>query len=116
MIQGIYPAKKVSYVLIFFSSLILSNLLIFNQLLSRRGQFLSCRSVKIQFLPGGVAPLGPPQGRCSLTPPGPMRPLDPGIFREFYCNAIYIPDQFIACGFIKSVYEKCLYTMIQIAM
>ena len=56
----------------------------FNQLLSRRGQFLSCRSVNIQFLPGGVAPLGPPQGRCPLTPPGPMQPLDPGVFRVFF--------------------------------
>ena len=47
----------------------------FNQLLSRKSQFLSCRSVKIQFLPGG---------RYPLTPLGPLRPLDPGIFREFF--------------------------------
>ena len=25
-----------------------------------------------------------PQGRCPLPPPGPMQPLDPGIFREFF--------------------------------
>ena len=62
------------------SLLILSNLLILTNFCPGE----ACRSVKIQLLLGGVAPLGPSQGHCPLTPPGPMRPLDPGFFREFF--------------------------------
>ena len=33
----------------------------------------------VKILRGARAPLHPPPGRCPWTPPGPMRPLDPGI-------------------------------------
>ena len=46
------------------SLLILSNLLILTNFCPGE----ACRSVKIQFLLGGVAPLGPSQGRCHLGP------------------------------------------------
>ena len=33
----------------------------------------------IRFRPAGITPLDPPLGLCPRTPPGPRRPLDPGL-------------------------------------
>ena len=56
----------------------------FNQLLSRRGQFLSCISVKIQFLPGRVAPLDPPTRALPLDPTRAYAAPGPGHFQRIF--------------------------------
>ena len=46
---------------------------------------------EICFRPGDFAPLAPPAGRCPCTPPGPWRPLDPGLSDLYspttFCNS-----------------------------
>jgi hypothetical protein len=47
---------------------------------------------KFCFLPGVKAPLVPLTGRCPWTPPGTMRPLDPGKFQLFFFFNLLFPS------------------------